>query len=116
MSCPDFEDLVRQGPGGHASHCERCAALLEALAEVDTGLEAAYSGITAPPSLAAAVRMRIAAESPGRRLSLLPEVLDFIGWAAILALAAALVPPFLRYVSAALSAISSAAGPSGPRF
>ena len=49
MACPDFEELERQGPGGHAATCEDCAALLEALASVDASLEAAYAGIAAPP-------------------------------------------------------------------
>jgi hypothetical protein len=105
MACPEFEDLVRDG-GGHAAHCEECRALLEALADVDAALDAAFAGISAPPSLAAAVRARTAHEFPVRRPSLLPEVLDFIGWAAVLALAAILLPRFLPLLDAALAKIS----------
>jgi hypothetical protein len=95
MACPDFETLVREGPNGHAAECECCAALLEALSEADATLEAAYAGISAPPSLAAAVRIRIAAQQGVRRLPILPDVLDFIGWAALLALVAVMAQRFL---------------------
>jgi hypothetical protein len=95
MSCPDFEVLLREGRGGHAAECERCGALLDAVADVDAGLEAAWSGVSAPPSLAASVRLRIAAEEARRRPSLVPEVLDFIGWAAILALVAVVAQRYL---------------------
>ena len=106
MKCPDFETLLRQGPAGHAAGCEACAALLEALAEVDSRLEAAYAGISAPPGLAARARRVIAAEEARRRPSLLPEILDFIGWAAILALSAVLAQRFLPLFEAAFSRLS----------
>jgi len=106
MACPDFEELVRQGPGGHAARCEECAALLEALADVDRSLETAYAGISAPPGLAAAARLRIARESAGRGPSLLPEILDLIGWAAVLALVAVLAPRLLPLIDAALAKLS----------
>ena len=105
MACPEFEDLLRDG-GDHAAHCEECRALLEALADVDATLDGALAGISAPPSLAAAVRARRTHEFPVRRPSVLPEVLDFIGWAAVLALAAVLVPRFLPILDAALARIS----------
>jgi hypothetical protein len=105
MACPDFEELVRNGAGSHAARCERCAALLEALADVDATLCGAYGNITAPPALSAAVRLRIDREQARRGPSLLPEILDFIGWAALLALIATLAPRFLPLVGAALSRI-----------
>jgi hypothetical protein len=95
MACPDFETLLGEGPNGHAASCEHCAALLESLAEVDATLEAAYGAISAPPSVAAAVRSRIAAQQAVRRLPILPDVLDFIGWAALLALVAVMAQRFL---------------------
>ena len=95
MPCPDFESLVKEGPSGHAAHCEECAALLEALADVDAGLEAAFAGTAAPPSLAAGVRMRIAGDCARWRPPMLPEILDFVGWAALLALVAVLAQRFL---------------------
>lgn len=95
MACPDFEDLVRDGAGGHAAHCEECRALLDAFTDVDATLDAALAGISAPPGMAAAVRARVAAEIPLRKPPVLPEVLDFIGWAAVLALAAVVLPRLL---------------------
>jgi hypothetical protein len=106
MACPDFEDLAQGRAGDHTAHCEECRALLDALAEADATFDAAFAGISAPPSLAAAVRTRVAREFPVRRPSVLPEVLDFIGWAAVLALAAVLFPRFLPLLGAALSSLS----------
>ena len=106
MPCPDFEDLVNDRDGNHAAHCEDCRALLDAMADVDATLEAAFAGISAPPSLAAAVRARVARDFPMRRPSLVPELLDFIGWAAVLTLAAVLIPRFLPLINAAIASVS----------
>ncbi|HTT64244.1 MAG TPA: hypothetical protein VMG35_20475 [Bryobacteraceae bacterium] len=95
MACPDFEELVRQGAGGHAATCEECRALLEALADVDQAFETAFAGVSAPPGLASAARARAAGEIRFPRPSVLPEALDFIGWAAVLALAALMLPHLL---------------------
>ncbi len=101
MACPEFEEVVRQGPHGHAARCEDCRTLLEALDDVDAALEASFAGISAPPALAAAVRMRIETER-GVRLPLLPDLLDLIGWAAIVTLVAVLLPRYLPILNAAL--------------
>ena len=103
MACPEFEDLVREGAGGHAARCEECRALLDALADVDASFEAAFAGVSAPPGMAAAVRTRVARGLSWRRPSPLPEILDFIGWAAVLALAVVLLPRFLPLIDAALT-------------
>ncbi len=95
MPCPNLEELLQDG-GEHAARCEHCRALLDAWADVDATLEAAFAGISAPPRLAAsAARLRSA-----RGLSYVPEVLDFIGWAAVLAIAAVLLPRFLPVIEA----------------
>ncbi len=103
MACPEFEDLVREGAGGHAARCEDCRALLDALADVDAALEAAFAGVSAPPGMPAAVRARVTRELSWRRPSPLPEILGFIGWAAVLALAVVLLPRFLPLIDAALA-------------
>jgi hypothetical protein len=106
MACPRFEDLLRGGSGtaaDHASRCDECRALLEAFYDVDATLDAAFAGIAAPPGLAARARAQAARETRLRRPSPLPEVLDFIGWAAVLTLAAVLLPRFLPVVQAALA-------------
>jgi hypothetical protein len=106
MACPDFEDLAQGRAGDHAAHCEDCRALLDALADVDATFDAAFAGVAAPPSLAAAVRMRVEREFQVRRPTVLPEVLDFIGWAAVLALAAVLLPRFLPLIHDAIARLS----------
>jgi thiol-disulfide isomerase/thioredoxin len=103
MGCPEFEDLLHEGSGGHASHCEKCRALLEALAQVEATLDAAFVGISAPSGLADAVRARVSRELPVRRPPLIPEILDLIGWAAVLALMAVAVPRFLPLIRAILA-------------
>ncbi len=105
MACPDLERLLQEGPDGHAAGCEACEALLQALWEVDAGLEAAYAGIHAPPSLAAGVRLKIAEKRPRSGPSLLPEALDLIGWLAILVLVAVLVHQLLPQWGAALASL-----------
>lgn len=103
MPCPEFEELIRQGVSGHAAHCEDCRALLDALADVDSAFESAFADVTAPPGMAAAVRARIGYQIPIRRPSILPEALDFIGWAAVLALAAFLLPRLLLRLGVVLA-------------
>ena len=105
MACPEFEDLLNHGSDGHAAHCEDCRELLEAWADVDVTLDAALTGVCAPAGLTAAVRARIARELLVREPSLIPEVLDFIGWAAVLAVAAIVIPNFLPIISELWSTI-----------
>jgi len=52
------------------------------LRTIDEELDAALAGITAPRGFAATVRRRVAAS----RVSALPEILDSIGWVAVLAI------------------------------
>ena len=106
MACPEFEELLRDGARGHAAQCEECRALLEALEDVDATFEAAFAGVAAPPGLQAAVRARVAREARLRAPSLVPEILDFIGWAAVLALAAILFPRVLPFLAAMLAQLS----------
>jgi hypothetical protein len=106
MACPELEDLVSGRAGDHAAHCEQCRALLEAWNDVDATLGAAFTGICAPPSVAAGVRRRAASEARMRRPSILPEVLDLIGWAAVLALVAVLAPRFVPAIQAAIASFS----------
>ena len=105
MAGPEFEDLLHEGHGGHAAQCEECRALLDALACVDATFDAAFARVSAPPGLAAAVRARVAREIPLRNPSPVPEVLDFIGWAAVLAMIAIVVPRFLPFLSGMLASL-----------
>ena len=104
MACPEFENVVNSAAGDHALRCEECAAMLDGLTDAEAILETALAGVSAPPRLAAAARMRIAEERRRKGPSILPELLDLIGWASVLALAAVLFPRFWPLVSAALQA------------
>lgn len=102
MACPHFEDLLNERNAGHVAHCEECRALMDALARVDATFDAAFGHISAPPGLAEAVQARIARLRPERRLTPVPEVLDLIGWAAVLVIAAVVVPRFAELVRSIL--------------
>ncbi len=62
----------------------------QALAKLDEELQAALSGLTAPAHFAESVRLRAARE----RLTRLPEILDWIGWAAVLVILGSLCASF----------------------
>jgi hypothetical protein len=103
MACPGLEDLLSGRSGNHALYCEKCRALVEAFAEVDSTFEAAFAGISAPTGLTAAVRISLAGSA--RRPSPIPEVLDLIGWAAVLAMAAIVLPRFTSVLSSILAGL-----------
>jgi len=105
MPCPDLEELLNDENNGHAVNCGKCRALLGAVARVDGILSAAFAQVSAPPGLAAAVRGRVALEVPERRPSPLPEVLDLIGWAAVLAVAAIVIPRFTSLLGSVLAGL-----------
>jgi hypothetical protein len=56
------------------------------LRQLDRDLTAQYSGVTARSELQTRIHSRITAETRLARLSFLPEILDFIGGAAIVAI------------------------------
>ena len=103
MGCPELEELLLEGTNGHAAHCEACRALLDAWHHVDATLDTALAPICAPPGLAPAVRACVLREEQVCAPSLIPEILDLIGWAAILATAAIVIPRFLPLIQAVLA-------------
>jgi len=96
MACQEFEDRLidyadiegaaRTCVDQHLAECAGCREFLEALHVVDTELTARFSGREASAAFAAAVRQRVEREASARRLSFVPEILDFVGWGAIVAL------------------------------
>jgi anti-sigma factor RsiW len=96
MPCTEFEHLLadyealgameRAHVEAHLAHCEACRSWLEAFAEADSALRATYAGVRASASLAAYVRQRIPhpAAASAARVSLVPEILDFIAWTGVL--------------------------------
>jgi hypothetical protein len=99
MACPELEDLLSGKGGNHALSCKECRALLDAYAEADSAFEAAFAGISAPSGLAAAVRMHLSSMGWERRPSPVYEILDLIGWAAVLVTAAIVLPRFTSLLS-----------------
>ena len=82
MNCTDIEDLIlnESEPGlveSHVRQCEDCQAFLEGAHELESSLMRTRK---APERMAGAV---LAAIAP--RPSYLPELLDFVGWAAMIA-------------------------------
>lgn len=98
MPCTEFEHLLadyealgameRARVEAHLARCGACRGWREAFAEADAALRAAYAGVRAPATLAASVRRRIphpaAVAARGARVSLVPEILDFIAWTGVL--------------------------------
>ena len=130
MACPEFEDRLieyaqiegeaRACVDTHLAECAGCREFLEALRIVDTQLTARFAGREVSAAFAPAVRRRVDRETSARRLSFVPEVLDFVGWGAIvtlLGLMAWWVVPFIPAFNANQTALSlNAAVAAGGAF
>jgi len=91
MPCASFEELLidyMDLPGSerarvdtHLAGCGDCREYLRILRQLEGALTAEFSGLTVSRNVESRVRSRIA--SKPWRLSFLPEILDFIGWTAI---------------------------------
>jgi len=96
MACAEFEERLleyaelangeRARVDAHAALCASCREFLEALRTVDSQLTAQLASLEVTPAFAPAVRRRVRRESAVARPSLVPELLDFVGWGAIVAL------------------------------
>jgi hypothetical protein len=99
--CAEFEERLleyaelangeRASVDAHAAQCASCREFLEALRTVDSQLTAQLTGLEVTPAFAPAVRRRVRLEGSAAPPSLVPELLDFVGWGAILALVGLLV-------------------------
>jgi len=100
MACAEFEELLidyhdlpfpeRTRVDSHLAGCSGCREYMSILRQLDNELTALYSGMTAHRALQPRFRSRIAAETRLARLSYLPEILDFIGGAGIVAIVSSL--------------------------
>src|ERR1700677_4690094 len=109
MPCAAFEDLLigyndltsgqLQSVSAHLAACADCREHMAALAALDRELAGLYEGLQPHAGFAADVLSRAAAiDKPRARIyppsswppSAWPEVLDFCGWAAIVAIVALL--------------------------
>jgi anti-sigma factor RsiW len=95
MACAEFEERLleyaelangeRARVDAHTAQCSSCREFLEALRTVDSQLTAQLAGLEITPAFAPAVQRRVRYENAARP-SLIPELLDFVGWGAIVAL------------------------------
>jgi hypothetical protein len=96
MVCAEFEERLLEYAGlangeracvdAHAAQCSSCREFLESLHMVDSQLTAQLAGVEVTPAFAPAVRRRVRRETVAARPSLVPELLDLVGWGAIVAL------------------------------
>ena len=94
MPCDSFEDRLldyselsaaeREPVDAHVAGCADCREYLDAAERLDARLADLYAGVRVSPGFQAAVLSRMKAEVPLARPSLLPEVLDFVGWAGVI--------------------------------
>src|SRR2546428_8075036 len=101
MACAEFEDRLLdydeleseslQVTDAHLAVCTDCSVFLQALKEVDASLVNLFAGCNVSPTFRASVIGRLKSLRGSRRPSPIPEVLDFIGWAAVFAIVVWLV-------------------------
>jgi len=119
MACPEFEDRLieyadiegdaRACVDTHLAECASCREFLEALRVVDTELTARFAGREVSAAFVPAERRRVEREASARRLSFVPEILDFVGWGAIVALLGLMawwVLPFMPAANPSQAALS----------
>jgi hypothetical protein len=96
MPCAEYEMLLLEyaGLAGeararvdlHVTHCAGCREFLDALGAVDDALTAQFSTRGVAAAFAPAVGRRVSSEASLKRPSWVPELLDAVGWMAIVAL------------------------------
>ena len=101
MPCAQFEDLLldyeqldpqqRRSIDAHVAACADCRAFLDSLADLDAACSDRFAQFRAPAGFREVVLRRIDREVPLRRPSYVPEVLYFVGWAAVVAIAVGLL-------------------------
>jgi predicted anti-sigma-YlaC factor YlaD len=113
MPCAPFEDLLmdytelstdeRCAVDAHLAGCADCREYLGTLAHLDAGLSQLYAGAQVSPAFRKDVLSIL------ERPSLLPEILDLIGWAAIIATLVCLAP-LLRLYQPELKSVALVCG------
>ena len=121
MPCEMFEDLLagyselspseRRGVDSHVHSCADCREYLETLTALDRSLSALYRGVEP---------RRVFEAAALKQPSALPEVLDFCGWTAIVAIVALLsgvvasrfgimlaLPPYAGWYAAGAAAMAA---------
>ena len=96
MACAEFEELLleyaelagdeRERTDTHIAHCDRCRDFFEALRAVDAALTSQFADREVTSVFTSTVRQRVQREVSPKQPSWIPEILDFVGWAAVVAL------------------------------
>src|SRR5947209_3709990 len=128
MPCASFEDRLldyaelsaaeREPVDAHLAGCADCREYLDAAAQLDIRLADLYGGARVSAAFQGAVLSRAKAEVPLAKPSWLPEALDFIGWAGIIAALvclASLLPGFTALVALTAAIVIGAAVWAGVR-
>ena len=107
MACASFEDRLldydqldaaeRATIDAHLKECGSCREYLGVLTDLDTGLSRLYAGTQAS--------RQIRVPMVTAKVSWIPEFLDFIGWAAVIAFAIGLALMFVPAPALATSAM-----------
>jgi anti-sigma factor RsiW len=95
MPCTAFEERLiaydelgpdeRKAVNAHLSHCQDCGSFLSALADLDSSLSATLSKAAVSAGFSTSVMQKL--RRPAfQRPSVVPEVLDAIGWAGVVAI------------------------------
>lgn len=98
MQCGEFEERLldyaglateaRASVDAHIAQCAGCQEFFEAMRAVDAALTAQFAAREVTAAFAPMVRRRIQRDASARQPSWIPEILDFVGWVAIVALIA----------------------------
>ena len=93
MTCGSFEDLLvpsedlsaqdRERLDLHLAECDECRSYRDALEQLDTVLTQRFSRIETADAFKSRIYSRISAQAVLTAPSFLPELLDLIGWAAV---------------------------------
>lgn len=89
----DYDELSpdqRIDVDAHVLGCQACRDYLTLLRDIDAALSTGVQHVHLEPRRAAAIRLSARAATPIRRISMLPEWLDFVAAAAVLAFASGL--------------------------
>jgi anti-sigma factor RsiW len=129
MACAEFEPLLMEYAGlageerarvaRHVAQCAGCREFLDALEAVDAALATQFARSEVYPAFAPEVRRRVRREASLRRPSWVPELLDGVGWIAIVTLIGLLswwASPLLPAFSAEMLFTFNAALAAGAAF
>src|SRR5437763_2704437 len=95
MNCPEFQEKIlaydelspeeRYPVDSHVSACVDCRMFFSALIDVDIALTAAFANRLVSKTFSDQLLGKTRTQSRSRQPSMVPEILDAAGWAAIVA-------------------------------